>query len=753
MFEWLFKYPPDVFLHGQLVLRSAWPRWLLVLGIILVGLLLAWALRGRRASDTRLASRWRLPAIWLVQWATAALIMLLLWRPAISISELVPQANVVAVLVDDSRSMGITEHGVSRLQQASRALQGRWLADLERSFQVRVYRFDSGLVRLPGPTTPLTASGPATHLNAVLEQFASDTASVPVGAVVLLSDGGDNSGRIDGNTLEVLRQRRIPVHTVGFGATQVAQDVEIESVALTTRALAHSRVKALVAVAQSGFARRHTTVTVRDGAKLLATRELALGADGATVTTDLTFDLPDAGPRVLRFQVAPLPGEVNPRNNALSRLVNVEAGPRRILYVEGEPRWEYKFIRRAEEDDKAVQLVSMLRTTENKIYRQGVKDALELAAGFPTRPEDLFGYDALIIGSVDAGYFSAAQQALMREFVDRRGGGLLLLGGRQSLADGVWGGSQLNDLLPVKLPMVNGTFQRIPATVSLTAAGADSAITRLVDDRAANIALWARLPYLMDFQDPGTVKPGAAELAQMHVGGRTLPLLVTQNYGRGRTAVLATGGTWRWQMSLPLGDPTHTVFWNQLLHWLVADTRGQLSAQVSAGTLEDDGQVQLQAEVRDRNYLPATDAVVNAHVIGPDRLQADVALRAVPGLPGRYQTDWTAPAVGLYVADITANQGALGAGHDTIAFQREEGVAENFHTGQNVALLKSLAAATGGRYWSADELPGLARAIPFSNAGVSVRRFQELWNMPVLFLMLMLLRLAEWLLRRRWGVV
>ena len=151
--------------------------------------------------------------------------------------------------------------------------------------------------------------------------------------------------------------------------------------------------------------------------------------------------------------------------------------------------------------------------------------------------------------------------------------------------------------------------------------------------------------------------------------------------------MLATGGTWRWQMSLPLGDPTHSVFWQQLLHGLVSETRGQLSAQVSAGILEDDGHVQLLADVRDKDYLPAADAVVNAHIIGPDRLQADVSLRAVPGQPGRYQTDWTAPAVGTYVADLTANQGALSAGRDTIAFQRQDGVAENFHTGQNVALL------------------------------------------------------------------
>jgi hypothetical protein len=232
-----------------------------------------------------------------------------------------------------------------------------------------------------------------------------------------------------------------------------------------------------------------------------------------------------------------------------------------------------------------------------------------------------------------------------------------------------------------------------------------------------------------------------------------MPLLVTENFGRGRSAVLATGGTWRWQMSLPLGDPTHSVFWHQVLHWLVSDTRGQLSAQVSEGILQDDGRVQLLADVRDRNYLPAADAVVNAHLIGPDRLQTDVSLRAVPGIPGRYRADWTAPAVGMYVADLTASQGTVSAGHDAIAFERQDGVAENFHTGQNVALLKSLAADTGGRYWTADNLDGLARAIPFSNAGVSVQKFQDLWNMPAVFLLLIALRMSEWLLRRRWGVV
>ena len=161
-------------------------------------------------------------------------------------------------------------------------------------------------------------------------------------------------------------------------------------------------------------------------------------------------------------------------NNAMARLVSVSGEKRRILYVEGEPRWEYKFIRRAAEDDHGVQVVSMLRTTENKIYRQGISDPKELADGFPVKAEDLFEYEGIIIGSVEAGYFTPTQQELLREFVDRRGGGLLFLGGRFALADGGWGASSVTELLPTFLPNGKNTFHRDPATAQLTAAGADS---------------------------------------------------------------------------------------------------------------------------------------------------------------------------------------------------------------------------------------------------------------------------------------
>jgi uncharacterized membrane protein len=394
----------------------------------------------------------------------------------------------------------------------------------------------------------------------------------------------------------------------------------------------------------------------------------------------------------------------------------------------------------------------MLRTTENKIYRQGIADPSELADGFPSKAEDLFKYQAIIIGSVEAQYFTPVQQELLREFVDKRGGGLLFLGGRFSLGDGGWASSGDADLFPTFLPNAKGTFRRENATVQLTAAGAESPITRILDDRAANVERWRKLPYLNDYQDPGAPKPGATVLAQM-LAGRTMPLLVMQSYGRGKTAVLATSGTWRWQMSSPLDDPSHDLFWQQLLRWLAADSPGQVVATMPQQTLMDEGHVKLTAVVRDKEFTPAADAKVSAHLIGPDGMSEMVDMAPVPNAPGTYAMDWTAEKPGSYVAEVTADSSKGELGKDVVDFRREDGVAENFHTGQNRDLLEKLSQETGVRYWEQSELERLPKEISYSEAGISVRDTKELWDMPVVFLVLLGLMSADWLLRRKWGVV
>ena len=694
-----------------------------------------------------------------------AVLLVLLWQPAITVAELKPQQNIIAVLVDDSRSMAISEGGVTRQAQAVKALENGVLASLNRSFQTRLYRVDAVAARIDR-LTDLEPHAPSTRIGDSLKQLSEETSDLPIGAIVLLSDGADNAGGIDPEAISALRARHIPVHTVGFGLERAEHDVELDDAVVAPRALADSRLAARITLHQRGYAGAGVSLTVRDvstnQAKVLASRTIRLGSDGNLQTETLLFNIGSAGARTLQIAAAPLPGEQNLANNILTRVVNVGSSPRRILYVEGEPRWEYKFIRQAEEDDRMVQIVSMDRTSQNKIYRQGIADPKELADGFPSRPEELFVYQGLIIGSVEAGYFTPGQQELIREFVDRRGGGLLLLGGQFALADGGWKASSLTDLLPTTLPTEAGTFHReadpkngiAHTTAELAAAGVDSIITRLVDDPAANAARWKTLPYLMDYQDPGTPKPGAAVLANMITPeGRTLPLLTTESFGRGRTAIMATGGSWRWQMSSPLGDTAHDLFWQQLLRWLVSDTPGHVAASVPAQMLLDNGTVMLSAEVRDPQYNPAPDARVEAHILGPSGVSALVEMTPVPDNPGRFEGTWSAPRAGAYLTEVTAERAGQELGRDVLSFQRMDGVAESFHTEQNRDLLERLATQTGGQYWKPSDLGKLANRIPFSEAGVTMRETKDLWDLPLVLLVLLLLRFSEWWLRRKWGIV
>jgi uncharacterized membrane protein len=771
MFEFFFKYPLSVYSRGQFALLGAWPKWILVLLIVAAAAGLAWLIRSRLAQAAPMIQSWRAWVIWGLQAALAALILLLLWQPAITVAELKPQQNIVAVLVDDSHSMGIAEDGATREAQAVSTLQNGVLDNLNKTFQTRLYRVDDIAARIDS-LKDLQPKATSTRLGDSLKQLTEETSDLPIGAVVLMSDGDDNSGGIGADTINALRARHIPVHTVGFGREHAAHDVELDDVVIAPRALADSRLAAKITLHQRGYAGSKVTVTMRDitsaQPKVLASHPMTLGPDGNLQTETVMFNIGGAGAKVIEVSVAALPGEENQANNALSRVVNVSSEARRILYMEGEPRWEYKFIRQAEEDDRMVQIASIDRTSENKIYRQGLLNGNELADGFPSRPEDLFAYQGLIIGSVEAGYFTPNQQELIHQFVDRRGGGLLLLGGQFALADGAWNISKMNDLLPTVLPTTAGTFHReldprngtTHTTAELAPAGVDSIITRLVDDPAANAAKWKKLPYLMDYEDPGTPKPGANVLLNMITPeGRKLPLLITENFGRGRTAIMSTGGSWRWQMSSPLGETAHDLFWQQLLRWVVSDTPGHVSASVPAQMLLDNGTTTITADVRDQQYNPAADAKVEAHILGPSGVSALVEMSPVPDNPGQFSATWSAPKPGAYLTEVTAqrNDPATNTvkeiGRDVLTFQRMDGVAENFHTEQNRELLEHLASQTGGQYWKPADLGKLATSIPFSEAGVTMRQTKALWDLPLVFLILIALRFSEWWLRRKWGIV
>jgi hypothetical protein len=172
MFEFLFKYPLAAFHKGELVLLGGWPHWLLPVLILLTGAVLGLLLFTRyRAQSPPVLRGSRLGAIWLLEVLTAAVVLTLLWQPALVVTELQPRQNIVAVLVDDSSSMGRSEGGSTREEQAVRALQSGILDRLRRNFQTRLYRFDASLTRIVQPRELGPPGAPATHIGASLEEL------------------------------------------------------------------------------------------------------------------------------------------------------------------------------------------------------------------------------------------------------------------------------------------------------------------------------------------------------------------------------------------------------------------------------------------------------------------------------------------------------------------------------------------------------------------------------------------------------
>jgi len=748
MFEFLFKYPPAIFEKGKFVLLSGWPVWLLLLLIAAAGAALFWNMRQRHGLLTSARSI----VIWLAQTALIALLLLMLWHPAISVARLRPQQNVVAVLVDHSRSMGIADDGKPRLQNAEDLLDNQLLPDLTKRFQVRLYEFGRDAVRID-QARGLAADDNATRIGDSLKHIASEAGTMPLGAIVVLSDGGDNTGGIDRETIEKLRQLRVPVHTVGFGPDHFAKDIEIVDVAAPARALAQSRLNARVAIRQHGFAGSKVKLMVRENDHPIAEQEIVLKPD-AEQSENIVFNAGAAGAHSFQIGVAPVAGEQNTQNNAVVRLVNVTERKMRILYMEGEPRWEFKFIRRALEDDPSIEIATILRTTQNKIYVQGSGDKdRAVQDGFPTKAEELFKYDGLIIGSVEANYFSNEQQAMIRDFADRRGGGVLFLAGRFALSEGAYAKSPMAEMMPLRLT-AEKNWSRDFATATLTDAGRESVICRIEEERDQNMARWLKMPQVANYEVMGAPKPGAVVLMNVaETGHRPTPLLAIQNYGHGRVGIFATAGSWRWKMLQDHADRTHSMFWSQLLRWLVTETPGPVLASTPHQVLPDDTHVPLRVSVRDKNYETVSGATVRTTISKPDGGSDIVDLKPDPLEPGMYTGEYTADKPGTYVAETTARQDKTELGQDALTFRREDGVAENFGAAQNRDLLEKLSSDTGGSYYTPSNAKKLSGEVAVSEAGITAHDNLDIWDMPIVFLLVILIRGGEWLLRRKWGVV
>jgi len=661
----------------------------------------------------------------------------------------------MAVVIDNSESMKIKDDGqVSRGEQLLKQFEATKFFDrLQDKFKVRIYRFDRDAERIEKPDR-LNFEGKRTRLEAATDLLNQELGTVPLSGVVLITDGSDNASKQWTESLSRLESRKIPFYTVGVGSENITHDAEIVKVTAPRETLKESTAVVDVSYRSHGFAGRKATLYVRENGVLLKSEEVTLPADGQI--SEKTIDLPvkNEGTRLFSFSLQ-APDDRIPENNTLDSLVEIKNDHPQILYIEGEPRWEFKFLRRAIQDDPNIRLVTLLRSSQNKFYRQGIDKEEMLAEGFPKKREELFQYKGLIFGSIESTFFTQDQLKNVVDFVSTRGGGYLMMGGRNSFAGGKYQNSPIADILPVQM----ATEDRIPIIgrlkLAITDYGRTHPLMKLSPDASANTKQWSDLPPLNDFNKTLDAKVGGIVLArgQSDQRGNVDPILLAyQRYGRGRTMAFTSGSSWRWQMEMDHEDMTYELFWKQILRWLVNTSPDPVMITSDKDTYLPGESVRLSSEISNKSFERMNNAKVIAKVTNPAGITESVAMDWNGAQEGTYQSELNVTEPGIYHVDVEAAQGSENLGTNRTAFQVQDRPVEYYDALLNTRLLQSVATATGGRYYPLSRIGDVPDDAVYVEGETSFVEQKELWDVPFLFMLLCMTLAGEWFWRKKRGL-
>ncbi|HET9363344.1 MAG TPA: glutamine amidotransferase [Vicinamibacterales bacterium] len=761
LFEALFSYRPVVFQQGEFRFDVTGASLTAGAIVAVIATTAALTYRRTRSEEGRKRDQVILTTLRVV---ALGLVLFCLFRPTLIVRAAVDQQNVVAVLLDDSRSMQIWDVGGKPrgafVRDQFEAKDGPIMKSLSDRFLVRTFRFSSTASRLASGS-PLTFAGAKTNLGAALDGVRDELAGLPVAAIVLVSDGADTGEQPLDDALLGLKAAKLPVFTVGVGAERLSHDVQIDRVSTPRTVLKDASLLLDVVVRQTGYGGRSVTVDVEDEGRIVGSEKVTLPVDGSPASVRVRAKAGESGPRLFKFRVTPLDDELVTQNNSRDALLDVRDTQERILYFEGEPRWEMKFIRRAVADDKNLEAAVLQRIADNKFKRffgDDPDDPEELAGGFPKTREELFKYRGLILGSIEAGAFSGDQLQMIADFVDRRGGGLLMLGGARSFGEGGYGGTPVADALPLLIDPRRRASDPSPLVrlkITPTRAGQAHSLTQIAQSEAASLARWAELPLVTSVNEEMPVKPGGTVLLEgIDEAGRKRDVLAWQRYGRGKAIALTLQDTWQWQMhvTMSLEDQTQEHYWRQMLRWLVEGVPNTVEIRMP-DRVEPGDPVAIEASVVDGQFVELNDASVVAQIAKPDGTTLSVPLQWTGERDGEYRGTFVSTEPGAYgvTVDATRSGGqAVGSGAAYVRAGPSE--AEFFDPTMHTAPLQRIAEETGGRFYTPEGARGLTEDIRYAGRGVTSIEERELWNMPIILIALMGLVCAEWGYRRMVGL-
>ncbi len=768
MLEYLFHYGWSDFAQGTLSFESWVPgevRLLAAAGL----LLLAWWLYRRERHPLSTSHRRVLTAL---RCMTVVILLFMIFQPALRIVAPLERSLFIAVLLDSSRSMTIQDAralaGSSRYAAAKQLLAGRpetgqpgLLTQLQGKAKVFTYSFDNTLKRAQPAALP-EPEGRQTNLFRTIHDLDTELRSAPLAAVVLLTDGRRNTGGSGEDAAALLKARGTPLFAVGFGDPTPAKDLEVIRVFAPDRVRRNTEVEVQVTIRHTGFGKPFPVEILR-GESVLLRQEVQPAPQQDLTDLRLAFTPDFSGSATYSVRVPAQAGEQSTANNQKDFVIDLDDSRLPVLYVEGSPRLEYRYLRRAMYQDADFRVVGMLRLAPDRFYLQeanqtdkvtadGQTEQDYLKSGFPDTEEKLYRFQAIILGDMEAGFFDAKRQKLLENFVKQRGGGLLMLGGVNSFGLGGYAGTPIGEMLPVRIAANGQPYDKMEFQPKFTKDGLTHPVMHLLDDKVANQKLWEGMPPLIGLTPVQGMKPGASLLVQRMQDD--LPVLAVQKVGAGRVAAFMSGGSWYWQMSRPASDVFHEKFWKQTIRWLVVGAREQISVTTDREIYNRRDPVGIRATILGADLHPVNSAVASATITDPLGNSETVPLDWTLAEDGVYQCSYVPGVEGNYRVKVQV-EGWKNT-QANCGFLVTEPVAEFSDSSLNEELLQAMAAQTGGAYFNERDVTGLAERIDGAlkqakNAAGAVEN-KPLWDMPVLFGLLIALLCAEWLLRRKWDL-
>jgi uncharacterized membrane protein len=730
-----------------------WWGYLLLFSAALV---LGWLAYARTPIKLRPGGRIGLSALRAI--TLIALIVILL-RPVVMVPPNAANNSLLPILVDISRSMRLKDDDVSRIERAQSVVRDLQ-AQLGKEYRIELLTFGEALGAAAN-VDQLAATARRSDLSGAMADLAERHHNDRLAGVIVLSDGGDTSPQ------EARSSRAInaPVMTVGIGNSSMPRDREVVNLTAGEPLLPGASIDVSVSATSNGFGKEPIELRISANGRPLEVRKVTPSVEGAPVHAVFTVSPDPDVPTVYTVQIPEANGEVATENNTRSVLVPPQTGKRRLLVVEGAPGFEHTFLKRALSDDPGLEVDAVVRKGQNDdgrdtFYVQAAPSRMAaLSNGYPSKRSELYAYDGVIFGNVEADFFTRDQLQLTSDFIATRGGGLLVLGARSFDRQGL-AGTALEEALPIDLTERRSTITLAsaevpivePNTPALTTDGALHPATRLAVTPEENRQRWSSLPSLASVAHVGGTRPGAQVLAvALTAGGTPQPLIAAQRYGQGRSVVFAGEASWRWRMLKPADDTSYETIWRQLARWITAGAQGPVTigamSPAVAGITD-----RVSVIVRDEDFHPVANAEVAILLTAPNGQKRQLAAAVSSALDGRYAVATRFDQPGVYRIDATATRSGerLGIASRPVLVGGVD--LEMTQPRLNDAVLRRLAAENNGRYLDADDAGQLPSLLRQSRAEAGTPEMRDVWHNGWSLLLIVGLLAIEWVARRRVGL-